>query len=210
MELVLFQPEIPPNTGNVARLCAATDTMLHLVEPLGFWLEDRYLKRAGLDYWPLVRMRVWPNLPELLNSLTGRTASGVPERRVAALPKRRVVLTSARRGTAVHRFDFEPDDVLVMGRETAGLPDWVYGITPHVVRIPFHPDRRGRDGTPEVEGVRSLNMATAAGIVLYAALSRSGMLDVWEWEAECERENPEIPENRDSMERREQGTGGEG
>ena len=61
MQIVLFEPEIPPNTGNIARLCAATDTTLNLIEPLGFKLEDRYLKRAGLDYWPNVRLRVWPD-----------------------------------------------------------------------------------------------------------------------------------------------------
>ena len=61
MQIVLYQPEIPPNTGTIARLCAATDTRLHLIEPLGFSLEDRYLKRAGLDYWPYVRKTVWPD-----------------------------------------------------------------------------------------------------------------------------------------------------
>ena len=61
MQIVLFEPEIPPNTGNIARLCAATNTPLHLIEPLGFKLENRYLKRAGLDYWPNVDMQVWPN-----------------------------------------------------------------------------------------------------------------------------------------------------
>lgn len=164
MELVLFQPEIPQNTGNVARLCAAAGVPLHLVEPLGFKLDDRYLKRAGLDYWPLVNMRVWPDLHALL----------------AIMPGQRLVLTSAKQGEPVQNFAFAPDDVLVMGRETAGLPDWVYALTPHRVRIPFHPDRRGVDNAPEMTGVRSLNMSTAAGIVLYTALARSGVLADWE------------------------------
>lgn len=91
MHVVLFQPEIPPNTGNVARLCAAMQVSLHLIEPLGFKLEDRYLKRAGLDYWPHVDMAVWPDLDAYIrNSGAGR----------------RLVLTSARRGAALHRFEF--------------------------------------------------------------------------------------------------------
>lgn len=172
MDLVLFQPEIAPNTGNIARLCASANTPLHLIEPLGFKLEDRYLKRAGLDYWPLVDMSVWPSLPAML----------------ASVPERRVVLTSARRGAAMHRFDFLTDDILILGRETAGLPPWVYELSPHIVRIPFHPERRGEDYTgngheseaPQVRGVRSLNLSTAAGILLYQALARTGTLDLWE------------------------------
>lgn len=164
MDIVLFQPEIAPNTGNIARLCASAATPLHLIEPLGFKLEDRYLKRAGLDYWPLVEMRVWPDLPAML----------------ASAPGRRVVLTSARRGVAMHRFDFRADDILVLGRETAGLPPWIYELSPHVVRIPFHPERRGEDHAPEVRGVRSLNLSTAAGILLYQALAHTGTLDMWE------------------------------
>ena len=84
MHIVLFQPEIPPNTGNVARLCAGTDTELHLIEPLGFSLEDRYLKRAGLDYWPHVRLSVWKDFDAYLAG-PGRG--------------RRLVGTSARRGS---------------------------------------------------------------------------------------------------------------
>lgn len=174
MELILFQPEIPENTGNVARLCAATGVRLHLIEPLGFSLDETRLRRAGLDYWPLMDNHVWPDLPTLL----------------ATVPTQRLVLTSARHGTPMHQFDFAPDDLLVMGRETAGLPDWVYALSPHRVRIPFHPARRGEDvpveyrTTTPIKGVRSLNMSTAAGIVLYTALARSGILDTWE--SSCE------------------------
>ena len=105
MHVVLFQPEIPPNTGNVARLCAAMQVSLHLIEPLGFKLEDRYLKRAGLDYWPHVDMAVWPDLDAYIR----KAGAG-----------RRLVLTSARRGTALHRFEFTENDSLVFGRETSG------------------------------------------------------------------------------------------
>ena len=152
MEIVLFEPEIPPNTGNVARLCAATRIKLHLIEPLGFSLEDKYLKRAGLDYWPAVDLTVWPNWSAFRQSLNGQ----------------RLVFTSARRGRALHRFPFQPQDCLVFGPETRGLPAEILDPAPEqLVNIPI----RGP--------VRSLNLSTAAGIVLYEALRRSGELDVW-------------------------------
>ena len=94
MELVLYQPEIPPNTGNIARLCAATNTPLHLIEPLGFSLDDRYLKRAGLDYWPAVDLHVWPDWDSFTESWTGS----------------RLIFTSARQGRPLHRFSFQPGD----------------------------------------------------------------------------------------------------
>ena len=154
MHIVLYQPEIPPNTGNIARLCAATCTPLHLIEPLGFRLEDRYLKRAGLDYWPYVHLTVWPNLAAYL------AADGAG---------RRLVLLSSHGASPVHRFAFSPGDSLVMGRETKGLPDDVHALTPHRVRIPMRCD-----------GVRSLNLSTATGIALYQALACTGELDQWE------------------------------
>ncbi|MDL2210171.1 tRNA (cytidine(34)-2'-O)-methyltransferase [Desulfovibrio sp. OttesenSCG-928-O18] len=150
MRIVLFEPEIPPNTGNVARLCAATDTELHLIEPLGFSLDDRYLKRAGLDYWPHVRVKVWPSFSAFLE------ADGAGQR---------LVMTSSRRGEPVHRFSFAQDDVLVFGPETRGLPEDMFALSAHTVHIPL----RGV--------VRSLNLSTAAGIVLYQAMASSGLLD---------------------------------
>ncbi len=150
MHIVLVEPEIPPNTGNVARLCAATNTALHLVEPLGFSLADRYLKRAGLDYWPHVSVTVWPDFASYL----AKAGAG-----------KRLVMTSSRNGTGVHRFAFEADDALVFGPETRGLAPEILEHSPHRVRIPI----RGV--------VRSLNLSTAAGIVLFQALSRSGLLD---------------------------------
>ena len=161
MHILLYQPEIPPNTGNIARLCAATRIGLHLIEPLGFRLEDRYLKRAGLDYWPLVDMHVWPNL----------------EAYIAAWPQRRLVMTSAKgHGAAVHTFPFDREDTLVFGRETSGLPEDVLALSPHRVRIPFAPEVRREEN---VQCVRSLNLSTAAGIVAYFALARCGQLDAW-------------------------------
>ncbi len=160
MQIILYQPEIPPNTGNIARLCAATRVCLNLVEPLGFKLEDRYLKRAGLDYWPLVDMRVWPSI----------------EAWRKANPDVRMVPASARGGEPAHLFAFHEDDALLFGRETSGLPDSVYAMTPHRVRLPFAPEVSRESGNA---CVRSLNLSTAAGIVLYLALLRCGTLDNW-------------------------------
>ena len=91
LHIVLYHPEIPPNTGNIARLCAGTGTRLHLIEPLGFAIDDRHLRRAGLDYWPYVDVSVWPTLEAYLQ------ADGAG---------RRLVSTSARGGSDVHRFAF--------------------------------------------------------------------------------------------------------
>lgn len=152
MHIVLYHPEIPPNTGNIARLCAATDTQLHLIEPLGFSLDDRYLKRAGLDYWPNVNLSIWPDLA------TYCAGSGAG---------RRLIMTSARQGKEVHKFRFRPDDCLVFGPESLGLPPEVLELSAFHVRI------------PTLNTVRSLNLSTAAGIVLYVALIRTGGLKDW-------------------------------
>ncbi len=146
MHIVLFQPEIPPNTGNIARLCAATQTRLHLIEPLGFSLEDKYLKRAGLDYWPHVDVHVWSNWQSFSQSLAD---SG------------RILLTSARQGVALFSWPFEGNEYLVFGPETTGLPDWLWTCCPNHVRIPIW----GK--------VRSLNLANAAAVCLYEGYRQS-------------------------------------
>jgi tRNA (cytidine/uridine-2'-O-)-methyltransferase len=146
MRLVLYQPEIPPNTGNIARLCAAMRVPLHLIEPLGFKIDDRHLKRAGLDYWPFVDLTVHPHWAAF----------------EAAQPLARVVLTSARRGVPLQRFAFRAGDAIVLGPETRGLPDALHDLQPLCVRIPI-----------ACEGVRSLNLSTAAGIVLFEALRQT-------------------------------------
>ena len=159
MQIVLFEPEIPPNTGNVARLCAATGVTLNLVEPLGFKLEDRYLKRAGLDYWPNVNLKVWPNWQAFMEGSGAGDKAG------------RLVFTSAKaseKSAAVHRFAFEPDDFLVFGPETRGLPQDILALSAHRVRIPMLEGR-----------VRSINLSTSAGIVLYAALARANLMENW-------------------------------
>jgi Predicted rRNA methylase (SpoU class) len=149
MRIVLYQPEIPPNTGNIARLCAATGTPLHLIEPLGFKIDDKHLKRAGLDYWPNVRLSVHPHWAAFETTC----------------PTARVVLTSARGGVPHHRFRFQPDDAIVLGPETRGLPESLFAQYEPRVRIPVF------------DTVRSLNLSTAAGILLYEALRQTGELD---------------------------------
>ena len=149
MQIALYEPEIPPNTGTIARLCAATSTRLHLIEPLGFSLEDRYLRRAGLDYWPHVDKRVWPSWPAFLD---GRDQG-------------RLVFTSARQGVAYHRFAFRPDDIIVLGPETRGLPQEVLDGAQDLVRIPIWGQ------------VRSVNLANAAAVLLYEAYRQAGELD---------------------------------
>jgi tRNA (cytidine/uridine-2'-O-)-methyltransferase len=145
LHIVLVEPQIPPNTGNVARLCAATGCALHLVEPLGFSIEDRELKRAGLDYWDAVDLTVHPSLDAFL-----------------AAWRRPLWLLTTRAGRSYAEVEFAFGDALVFGKETAGLPAALLDAHPErALRIPM----RGR-------AVRSLNLSTAAGIVAYAALAR--------------------------------------
>jgi tRNA (cytidine/uridine-2'-O-)-methyltransferase len=148
--IVLVEPEIPPNTGNIARLCAATGTILHLVGPLGFSLEDRYLRRAGLDYWDAVDLHRWDSLTDL----------------AAAHPGGRWWYTSKKATRSHVQADFLPGDLLVFGKETEGLPESLLAENAErALRIPiFSPV------------VRSLNLSTAAGIVLYEALRQTGRL----------------------------------
>jgi tRNA (cytidine/uridine-2'-O-)-methyltransferase len=153
MRIVLYQPEIPPNTGNIARLCAATATPLHLIEPLGFKIDDKHLKRAGLDYWPSVNLSVHPHWAAFETTLLSVT------------PCPRIILTSARDGVPHHQFRFEPGDAIVLGPETRGLPESLFDLCDLRVRIPV------------LDTVRSLNLSTSAGILLYEALRQTGGLD---------------------------------
>ncbi len=152
LHIVLYHPEIPPNTGNIARLCAGTGTRLHLIEPLGFSIDDRHLRRAGLDYWPYADVSTWPSLEAYLQ------ADGAG---------RRLIATSARGGSDVHRFAFSPSDSLLFGPESSGLPREVQDMADEHVRIPIR------------NCIRSLNLSTSAGIVLYMALASLGGLDGW-------------------------------
>jgi len=149
--IVLIEPEIPPNTGNIARLCAATGTILHLVGKLGFSLEDKHLRRAGLDYWHAVSLQRWDSLGELLS----------------AHPLARCWFTSKKAERSHVTADFQSGDFLVFGKETSGLPDALLkSHVEHTIRIPIFSGE-----------VRSLNLSTAAGIVLYEALRQNGRLD---------------------------------
>ena len=148
LHLALVEPEIPPNTGNVARLCAATGAALHLVEPLGFRIDDADLKRAGLDYWEHLRIAVYPNLAQFLED----TKSA-----------RRWFFS--KRGTRPYaEADFQTGDMLVFGKETKGLPaELIAAEADRSLRIPMR-----------ANSVRSLNLSTAVGIAAYAALARIG------------------------------------
>ena len=145
MNVVLVEPEIPPNTGNVARLCAAAGACLHLVEPLGFRLDDRELLRAGMDYWQHVSWKRWESLADL---------------QAAAPPAGRFFYLTTRSSRPYTAPRYAPGDYLVFGKETAGLPEALLAEHPEeTIAIPmFNP------------AARSLNLATAVGIVLYEAL----------------------------------------
>lgn len=141
--VVLVEPEIPPNTGNIGRLCLATGSTLHLVKPLGFSIDDRTLKRAGLDYWKEVDVQLWDSFGEL--------------RRERGLDSRLFFLTTKSK-RAYYDVHFRAGDFLVFGRETKGLPEPL---------LAAHPDD---SLTIPMRGTRSLNLATAVGIVLFEAM----------------------------------------
>jgi tRNA (cytidine/uridine-2'-O-)-methyltransferase len=146
--VALVEPEIPPNTGNIARLCAATNTPLHIVGVTGFRMDDRALKRAGLDYWPEVKLTRHTDLDALY----------------AALPEARFVYLTTKADRIYTDWQFHEDDCLVFGRETRGLPE-------HVLRANWENCLRIPILNPNI---RSLNLATAAGIVLFEALRQTG------------------------------------
>jgi tRNA (cytidine/uridine-2'-O-)-methyltransferase len=147
LNVVLVEPKIPPNTGNVARLCAVTGSRLHLVAPLGFRIDDKDLRRAGLDYWDKVFAALWGSFDELL-------AAEKP-----AID--RLHLLTGRAGTPLWEARFRPGDFLVLGDEVNGLPpELLDRFAQRRVRVPMieHPQ------------ARSLNLSTCAGIVVYEAL----------------------------------------
>ncbi len=149
MHIVLVEPEIPPNTGNVARLCAATNTVLHLVEPFGFKLDDRELKRAGMDYWRHVEWHRWKNWSSF--------ADGLPT-------DARLWFIESRGPRLYTEAKFSPQDYLVFGRETAGLPKRL---------LETHRDRWLRIPMFNAQS-RSLNLSNCAEIVLFEALRQQG------------------------------------
>ena len=150
MEVALFEPRIPQNTGNIARSCAAFNVPLNLIEPLGFKLEDKYLRRAGLDYWPLVRVNKYGNFNKFL----------------ASKPTKRIISFSKKNGEYLNDFKFEEDDILLFGREDSGLPDCIIDKSDFLVSI-FMPNLQTEKN--DQKGVRSLNLSVACGIAIYEA-----------------------------------------
>ncbi len=143
--IVLVEPEIPPNTGNIARTCAATDSVLHLVRPLGFDIDSKAVRRAGLDYWPFVKLEVHDSLEEFLKSHMDK----------------RMFLATTKGGKRYTDVKYEYGDMILFGRETRGLPrDFIEKKKDSTIRIPMSQNTR----------LRSLNLANSANIILFEAL----------------------------------------
>ena len=147
MHIVLVEPEIPANTGNIARTCAVTGSSLHLVRPLGFSTDDRYLKRAGLDYWHLLDLHYHDSIEELLSAYAGA----------------KFLFVTTRGKKFYSQFSYGPDDFLVFGRETRGLP---------VTLLERYPEWCAR--IPMINDARSLNLGNSVALVLYEALRQQG------------------------------------
>lgn len=149
LHVVLVEPEIPQNTGSIGRLCLATGSTLHLVEPLGFEITDAKLKRAGLDYWEHLKILRHPSLDDFLE----------------VLPKKAPrVFFSKKAGLTLFEWRFQPGTYLIFGKETAGLPDSVINAYPaETTRIPMYDAR-----------VRSLNLSNAVSIAVYEAIRQLG------------------------------------
>jgi tRNA (cytidine/uridine-2'-O-)-methyltransferase len=144
--VVLVEPEIPPNTGNIGRLCLAARSRLHLVQPLGFSIDDRQLQRAGLDYWKELEVRLWPSFDEL---------------RAAQANDARFFFLTTKTSRVYYDEQFKAGDFLVFGRETKGLPEALLAANANrLLTIPMH-------------GTRSLNLATAVAIVLFEAVRQT-------------------------------------
>jgi tRNA (cytidine/uridine-2'-O-)-methyltransferase len=152
-DVILYQPEIPPNTGNVIRLCANTGARLHLVEPLGFSLDDRQLRRAGLDYHEYARVRVHASLDAALDAITA--ANGAPPRLFAL---------STRNSLRFDAPSYARDDAFLFGPETRGLPDAVLATFPPAQRLRL----------PMRAGNRSLNLSNAVAVTVFEAWRQIG------------------------------------
>ena len=153
LNIVLYQPEIPQNTGNIARTCAITDTKLHLIKPLGFSLSEKAVKRAGLDYWPLLNLTVYDNFDDFL--CQNKNAN--------------IFLLSTHAKRLYNQTRFPDNAFLLFGKETAGVPDFIhdkYCNTRFRIPMKIHPD------------ARSLNLSNAVSIVLYEALRQNDFFDL--------------------------------
>ncbi|QEK11842.1 tRNA (uridine(34)/cytosine(34)/5-carboxymethylaminomethyluridine(34)-2'-O)-methyltransferase TrmL [Crassaminicella thermophila] len=153
INIVLFEPEIPPNTGNIARTCAATGSRLHLIKPLGFSIDDKHLKRAGLDYWDLLDLHVYENIYELFNIYKDAKF-------FFATTKAKKFYTDMK---------YEDECFIVFGKETAGLPkEILMNNMDTSIKIPM----------VENERARSLNLANSVNIILYEALRQTGFVNL--------------------------------
>ncbi len=151
MNIVLHQPEIPANTGNIGRTCVATGTALHLIEPLGFLLDEKSVKRAGMDYWDRLNVTRYINYEEFMKL---SASSGV---------KPRIWYATTKAKRAYTEVEFGPDDYIMFGKESAGIPEEILVENePYCIRIPMLPD------------IRSLNLSNSVAIVLYEALRQQG------------------------------------
>ncbi len=147
LHIVLVEPEIPQNTGNIARTCAATGCALHLVEPLGFELDDKRMKRAGLDYWHLLDVRIHRSLDDFFSSNPGC----------------RCFYSTTKAPQAYHEASFRDGDFLLFGKETKGLPEPLLIANPErCIRIPMR------------EGARSLNLSNSVAVITFEALRQTG------------------------------------
>ena len=147
LHIVFVEPEIPPNTGNIARTCAATDTVLHLVKPLGFSIDDKSLKRAGLDYWPYVKLEIHESLEDFMKKYGDGSC--------------RLFLATTKGGHIYTEHEYRDGDMFLFGKETAGLPrDFIEEHKENAIRIPMSASTR----------LRSFNLANSANIILFEAL----------------------------------------
>lgn len=152
--IVLVEPEIPQNTGNIARTCAATGTALHLVKPLGFSIDDKHLKRAGLDYWPYVNITVYESLDDFMKQHENDK-----------------LYLATTKGTQTYAdVKYEDGCYILFGKETQGLPkDFIREHADTAIRIPMG----------EEVNLRSLNLSNSAAIIIYEALRQTGFKDLW-------------------------------
>ena len=149
LHIVFVEPEIPPNTGNIARTCAATNTKLHLVKPLGFDISEKAVKRAGLDYWPYVDLEIHESLDDFMEKYKD---------------KRKFIATT-KGGRIYTDFEYMDDDMFLFGRETKGLPrDFIAQNEEMAIRIPMSENTR----------LRSFNLSNSANIILFEALRQLG------------------------------------
>lgn len=149
IHIVLVEPEIAPNTGNIGRSCVVTESVLHLVKPLGFETDDKHLKRAGLDYWQYINLEIHESLDAFMEKYEGR----------------RMFLATTKGGKLYSQVRYQDGDMILFGKETAGLPrDFIEAHRENAVRIPMGKDTR----------LRSLNLANSANIILFEALRQMG------------------------------------